>query len=98
MNKIVTPFLFFLFLFLMDRFFFLPGRMNGSWEYENGSNAGDIITFQDIDILNNCEIKVRINKNSTSFYLVGCYFGTLYLLNEDTLEYTRYTVLEGIDE
>lgn len=91
MNRVVTWILFILFIFLLDRFFFLPGRMDGTWEYESGVNAGDYITFDNIDIVSNYEIQISANRGFDSFYLIGCYFGTLYLLDKNTLEYTVYT-------
>ena len=70
---------------------FLPGRMNGEWKYEKGTYIGDPITFDNnIDIMNNFEIQIQKSQKFDSFYLVGCYFGTLYLLNKNTLEYTVY--------
>lgn len=90
MNRFVTWMLFILFIFLLDRFFFLPGRMDGKWEYESGSNVGDYVTYDDISILNNYEIEISSNRSFESFYLVGCYFGTLYLLDKQSLGFTKY--------
>lgn len=64
--------------------------MNGTWDYIKGKNIGDSITFENIDIVNNFEVKISNSKKLDSFYLLGCYFGTLYLLDKDTLEYTVY--------
>jgi hypothetical protein len=71
--------------------------MDGTWHYEYGTYIGDSIIFQNIDIVNNFEVKIRENKKLDSFYLVGCYFGTLYLLNKDNLEYTVYVEYEPRD-
>lgn len=95
MRKIINilPVLFL--VFVIDRFLFLPGRMSGSWEYEKGTFIGESIEFsENIDIVNNFEVTLRKNKNLDSFYLLGCYFGTIYLLDKDTLEYTVYTAVE----
>lgn len=73
---------------------FLPGRMNNTWEYETGTDAGDPIIFNNIDIINNFEVKITKNGKWNTFYLVGCYFGNLYLLDEETFKYTRYSELE----
>jgi hypothetical protein len=97
-SNIIPTLLFIVFLFLLDRFFFLPGRMDGTWEYETGVNAGDYITFDNIDIVSNYEIKVSSNRTFDSFYLVGCYFGTLYLLDKDSLEFTKYIKMEKSHE
>ena len=97
MRKAIEIVLFLLVVFVFDRFLFLPGRMAGSWEYKTGTNIGDIITFENIDIVNNFEVKISTNKKLDSFYLLGCYFGTLYLLDKDTLEYTVYEAYEPLD-
>ena len=69
--------------------------MAGTWEYEKGTFIGDSITFtENIDIVNNLEVNIREDKNLDSFYLLGCYFGTIYLLNKATLEYTTYVEAE----
>lgn len=71
--------------------------MNGTWEYQTGTNIGDSITFDNIDIVNNFEVKISTRKKLDSFYLLGCYFGTLYLLDKDTMEYTVYEKYEPLD-
>jgi hypothetical protein len=71
--------------------------MNGTWEYRTGTNIGDSITFENIDIVNNFEVKISTSKKLDSFYLLGCYFGTLYLLDKDTLEYTVYEEYESLE-
>lgn len=95
MRKAVEILLFILVFLVLDRFLFLPGRMNGTWEYKKGTNIGDSITFDNIDIVNNFEVKISSSRKLDSFYLLGCYFGTLYLLDKDTLEYTTYVAVES---
>lgn len=97
MRKPVEILLFVLVLLVLDRFLFLPGRMNGTWEYQTGTNIGDSITFDNIDIVNNFEVKISTRKKLDSFYLLGSYFGTLYLLDKDTMEYTVYEKYEPLD-
>lgn len=90
--------LFTLAILVFDRFLFLPGRLEGSWDYEYGTYIGDQISFtQNIDIVNNFEVKIVENKKLDSFYLVGCYFGNLYLLQKETLEFTKYVRYERSD-
>jgi hypothetical protein len=96
-KKRVEILLFILVILVLDRFLFLPGRMNGTWEYRTGTNIGDSITFENIDIVNNFEVKISTSKKLDSFYLLGCYFGTLYLLDKDTLEYTVYEEYESLE-
>lgn len=96
--EIIPILLFILTLLVLDRFLFLPGRMEGTWDYEKSTFIGDSISFShNIDIVDNFEIKIQDNKKLDSFYLVGCYFGNLYLLNKETLEYTKYVKFEGSD-
>ena len=71
--------------------------MDNIWEYEFGTFVGDPISYDNIDIINNFDIKISKTGKFDSFYLLGCYFGNLYLLNTQTLEYTKYTKLEGND-
>ena len=73
---------------------FLPSRMDATWEYEKGTNMGDPISFENIDIVNNFEIKIQKSGESNSCYLLGCYFGNLYLLDSQTLKYTKYVKLD----
>lgn len=96
MKKIINILPVLLLVFVIDRFLFLPGRMSGEWEYEKGAFMGDSIEFsENIDIVSNFEVTLQKNKNLDSFYLLGCYFGTIYLLDKDTLEYTVYNAVEG---
>ena len=85
---------FFLFVFVLDRLMFLLGRMDATWEYEKGINMGDSVTFDDIYILNNFEIQIQKSGKLNECYLLGCYFGNLYLLDKQTFKYTKYFKLE----
>ena len=73
---------------------FLPGRMDVSWGYEKGINMGDPITFDNIEIINNFEIQIQKAGELNECYLLGCYFGNLYLLDKQTFNYTKYFKLE----
>lgn len=74
-------------IFVTDRFLFLPNRINTTWEFEKGNFIGDPITkIQNIKVLNNFEIEISKNEKSASFYVIGCYFGGLYLLEKETLK------------
>jgi hypothetical protein len=80
----------------MDRFLFMPDRINATWEFETGKYIGDPISqIQNIKVLNNFEIEISKNKKSASFYVIGCYFGALYLLEKNTLKYNQYSRFEG---
>lgn len=80
----------------MDRFMFLPGRMDGIWQYESGIFVGDPISYSNIEIIDNFEVKIRKSYKLDNFYLLGCYFGNLYLLEKNSLKYTKYIQLEEI--
>ncbi len=98
MKKLLRTWPFFAFIFLLDRFFFLPGRMEGSWQYEKGFYMGDPITFEHIDIVDNFQLKIaESSKKINSCYLLGCYFGNLYLLDKETLDYSKYVKYEGFE-
>src|SRR6476660_3075945 len=94
MKKIINIVPFLLFAFLLDRFFFLPGRMDRLWQYESGDYIAEIIAYDDITIINNFEIKISKSQKFDSFYLLGCYFGNLFLLEKQSLRYTTYSALE----
>ena len=69
--------------------------MDGSWQYEKGTFFGDPITFNQIDIINNFELKISESfKKTKSCYLLGCYFGNLYLLDKETLDCAKYVKSE----
>lgn len=94
-NSIKLALIFFL-IILGDRFLFMPNRLNTVWEFERGNYIGDPISKnQNIKVLNNFEIKISKNEKSTSFYVIGCYFGKLYLLEKKTLKYNEYSKFEG---
>lgn len=69
--------------------------MDGSWEYEKGTYLGNSISYENIEIINNFEIQIIKSGKFDSFYLLGCYFGNLYLLDTQTLEYTKYNKIEA---
>ena len=68
--------------------------MNTTWEFNKGNDMGNPITFENIDIISNFEIQIQKSGELNSCYLLGCYFGNLYLLDTQTFKYTRYTELE----
>ena len=68
--------------------------MDTTLEYEKGTYMGESIAFENIEIINNFEIKIQKAGNLNTFYLLGCYFGNLYLLDAKTLNYTKYVELE----
>ena len=45
-------------------------------------------------IINNFEIQIQKAGELNECYLLGCYFGNLYLLDSQSLKYTKYTELE----
>lgn len=75
----------------------LPGRMDGLWQYEKGVYVGEVITYDDITIINNFEIQISKSMKFDSFYLLGCYFGRLYLLEKNSLKFTQYNAINKTD-
>lgn len=96
MNKSSKLILIFISIFVMDRFLFMPDRLDTVWEFETGNYIGDPISKnQNIKVINNYEIMISKNGESSSFYVVGCYLGNLYLLEKESLKYNRYIKFEG---
>ncbi len=72
----------------------MPNRLNGIWEFEKGVYAGDPISFlQNIEVKSNFEIQISKNQKSKTFYILGCYFGNLYLVEKDNFKFTEYSAL-----
>jgi len=71
----------------------LPSRMDAIWQYESGVYVADMIAYDNIEIIDNFEIKISKSYKFDSFYLLGCYFGRLYLLEKNSLKYTSYSEL-----
>ena len=98
MNKSYKLILILFFIIAVDRFLFMPSRMNTIWEFEKGNYMGDPISqIQNIKVMNNFEIEISKNEKSASFYVIGCYLGGLYLLEKNTLNYSKYSQFEGSD-
>ena len=96
MNKLYILILILFLIIAVDRFLFMPNRINTLWEFETGNFIGDPISqIQNIKILNNFEIEIYKNKKSASFYVIGCYFGGLYLLEKETFKYNKYSKFGG---
>jgi hypothetical protein len=71
----------------------LPSRMDAIWQYESGVYVADMIAYDNIEIIDNFEIKISKSYKFDTFYLLGCYFGRLYLLEKNSLKYTSYIEL-----
>ncbi|MET0946467.1 MAG: hypothetical protein ABWY22_13730 [Flavobacterium sp.] len=81
-----------LLVLIVDRFLFMEKRLlNNLFEFERGVYVGDPISAsQNIKLKNNFEIQISKNENSKSFYVLGIYFGELYLLEKGSLRFTEY--------
>lgn len=101
-KKYLIFFLIFVALFLIDRFNFMTDRLHHTWLHESGLYLGDPISFKQDMMLNKNEIsftKRELYKNKPltesyrkdNFFLLGCYFGNLYLLNKRTHEIAIYS-------
>jgi hypothetical protein len=71
--------------------------MDSIWQYESGVYVADMISYDNIEIVNNFEVKISKSYKFDSFYLLGCYFGRLYLLEINSLKYTSYYELDDIE-
>ena len=88
-------------LFILDRYFWMPKRTKGVWLIERGRNLGDPIAYEQDFLLNGSEIIFHgkksldefpaVAKNRKSkFYLLGCYFGTLFIFDRIKSEVIVY--------
>jgi len=82
---------------LIDRIFFVSDRTRGTWQYISGTYLGDPIAYgQDYKLVSNKMIFTRnkskfnpvMNKNIS---LIGCYFGNLYLYDNEANSMIRYS-------
>ena len=72
------------------------------FDFGERGKLGFFLLYKDLDLkinalLNNFEIEISKNEKSASFYVIGCYFGGLYLLEKETLKYNMYSEFEGSD-
>jgi len=93
----------FFLLFIIDRFTWMTERVKGkTWMQESGRNLGDPLAFKGDFILNGSEIIFSNNKSKedypyvyrnrqSKFYLLGCYFGSLYILDKTRKEIILYS-------
>jgi|GEM_PF-6434115 hypothetical protein len=92
-KKIIILILGLIFLFTVDRYFFMDKRIvENNWSFESGDYMGvDPMHFgQHCDLRNN---KVFFNKEKKELRVVGCYLGQLLLYDNDTGILTRYSEL-----
>jgi hypothetical protein len=93
-RKIIIVIAFFL-LFIIDRYTWMPERVQGkAWLHESGRGLGDPIVYKWDFKLNGSEIIFNNNNKSkedypyvyrnrqSEFYLLGCYFGNLYIFDK----------------
>lgn len=90
-------------LFVIDRFTWMSERVKGkTWMKESGRNLGDPIAYKWDFTLNGSDLVFNDNKNKedypfvfknrqSKFYLLGCYFGNLYILDKIRNEVIIYS-------
>ncbi|MFA7444646.1 MAG: hypothetical protein WCY89_01765 [Flavobacteriaceae bacterium] len=90
-------------LFIIDRFTWMPERVKGkTWMQESGRSLGDPMIYKWDFVLNGSEIVFNDNKSEedypfvfrnrqSKFYLLGCYFGNLYILDKIKHEVIIYS-------
>jgi len=100
-KKILVVISLLLVLFVFDRYFWMPNRTKYMWLQGSGRNLGDPIAYRQDFVLNDSEIifqsKKSINEypsvkenRKSKFYLVGCYFGNLYIYDLNRKELIVY--------
>jgi len=93
MRRKVIIVLAFISLLVIDRFLWMPERIETLWLNERGRNLGDPISYNQDFKLNGSKIIFLNNKDSVNypgvyqnrkgnFYLTGCYFGYLFIYDK----------------
>jgi hypothetical protein len=89
-------------VFMIDRYFFMENRLNNIWMFNSGRNFGEPLSINQNFILKNNRIQFinffdkenfpKTYKNTqSSFYLLGSYFGNLYIWDIERKEITVYS-------
>jgi hypothetical protein len=104
MKKKIIMFTFFsiLILVVIDRYLWMPDRVKKDWRWESGELLGDPLIYEEdfevhgtiIIMKKYIEIDGFKNTNrmeSKEYYIVGCYFGTLYVYNGTKKRMTVYS-------
>lgn len=95
-KKLLIFFSVLLSILLIDRLFFMENRLQGIWEYNEGSYFGDPIAYNQDFIFNKNKIKFVRNKSESNpviekeIYLVGCYFNMLFLYDNNSNKTALY--------
>jgi len=101
-KKISILFLLIFSILIIDRFTWMPNRVNGLYLWESGPSLGDPISYNyDFNIdgttikfkeFINKEFWPEIDKNRNhKLYFAGCYLGNLYIYNVDSQKLIIYT-------
>ncbi|KIA97202.1 hypothetical protein OA93_14790 [Flavobacterium sp. KMS] len=90
-------------LFIIDRYTWMPERLNNqTWLQESERGLGDPITYKWDFTLVGSELIFKDNKSKkdfpyvyrnrqSKFYLLGCYFGNLYIFDKIRKEMIVYS-------
>ncbi len=101
-SKILIGIIVFVIFFISDRYVWMPKRVEQVWLQQSGRNLGDPIAYNQDFILSDSKVifhgikstneypSVMGNRKS-KFYLVGCYFGLLYIYDINRKEITTYS-------
>ena len=76
------------FILLVDRYAFMPNRLRGTWEFQKGAYIRDPIVYSQHFHLEGHFIAF---KSGEKFFLLGCYFGQLFLYDPIYGDITRYS-------
>jgi hypothetical protein len=70
-------------LIIIDRFYFMPSRLNDIWQWDSGCLMGDPISYKQDFELHGFEIvfngQKKVSHRNKKFLLIGCYFGEMLL-------------------
>lgn len=89
-------------IFTIDRFYFMENRLNEIWLHNSGRSFGEPLSINQNFIVKRNRIYFinfidkenfpKTYKNTQSdFFLLGCYFGNMYIWDIDRKEITVYS-------
>lgn len=101
MKKYIKPLIFTVIIMLLigDRLILMPNRVDGIWSYCSGTYLGDPIGCKQDFLLSENKIIFTRNKleldviSKKNIYLLGIYFGYMYMYDNESKEviiYSRY--------
>ena len=75
-------------ILFIDRYAIMPKRLKGTWEFQRGAYIRDPIVYKQHFYLKGNDV---VFKGGEKFFLLGCYFGQLFLYDPVCGDITRYS-------